>query len=103
MYTELRGEVLGRQRSGAEASECHERAGRDVTVMGRKGVGGCRGQGLAAELSMYFYELRTSAWPRIYKSEIRDRSGIDDFCTIGVAVFGIFGALGSLVESPLLF
>lgn len=38
MYTELRGEVFGRERGRAETSERYERAGRDMRVMGRKGV-----------------------------------------------------------------
>ena len=39
LYPELRGEIFGRKRSRAEASERHERAVRDGRIMRRKGVG----------------------------------------------------------------
>lgn len=45
---------------------------------------------------MYFCELRTSDRGRMYKRVIRDRHGIDGFCTIGVAVFGMDRVLGSI-------
>lgn len=38
VYTELRGEIFGRERGRAETFKRYERAGRDVRVMGRKGV-----------------------------------------------------------------
>lgn len=53
MRTKLRGEVSGRQRSGAEASERHERAGGDVKG-GKRAVG----KDIAAGLMCIFYGLR---------------------------------------------
>lgn len=77
VYTELRGQVSGRQRSCAEASERYERAGGHVrdSWKGRKGKKGKEnskgltvgGGGVLQEPQCMTSSSRTCAWGRIYE------------------------------------